>query len=374
MSVFELAQCLPRLKRIGLVRVRPSHRTISSLALHALVLTALTQKTGYKYHRSISLHPGRTHISRTHPSLILRQHIRRRNPLALTTFTPTDSPQPDRRTRVSENRFASLVSSATQSEFFFYHSLRHTHTEPDSNVTGFEKDFNAHQRQAFCVYSGKGVSELRYYLAALYTQITANTRTRVNSASATDDDLGHNITITAAPIGPNLAVFNSMPDTRTMAAAMAAARQQANPQLFTRRRLPKLSLADFLATEPGRDLEGERRFNRALTLSRTMMITAPAGAAPVPSTSAALIEAPSTSGLMSPIPLPLDAVEVDEEDQPPRPIWRRRSDVDIGGGGGGETNALAEAGSSSSHRHLEIPDRGQSVSPMEISDDERPPP
>ncbi|POW15713.1 hypothetical protein PSTT_01905 [Puccinia striiformis] len=100
------------------------------------------------------------------------------------------------------------------------------------------KDFNAHQRQAFCVYSGKGVNELRYYLAALYLSITST----------------HN----PAPIGPNLSVFNSMPDPRTMAAAMAAARQQTNPQLYglsnhNRRRelrLPerggRVALSDFL--------------------------------------------------------------------------------------------------------------------------------
>ncbi|KAI9609310.1 hypothetical protein H4Q26_007260 [Puccinia striiformis f. sp. tritici PST-130] len=42
------------------------------------------------------------------------------------------------------------------------------------------KDFNAHQRQAFCVYSGKGVNELRYYLAALYLSITStHNRSRI---------------------------------------------------------------------------------------------------------------------------------------------------------------------------------------------------
>ncbi|CAH7690086.1 expressed protein [Phakopsora pachyrhizi] len=128
------------------------------------------------------------------------------------------------------------------------------------------QDFNAHQRQAFCVYSGKGVNELRYYLAALYLSITSgNNRGRIGQPSllnngAMDDDHGNNLTLSAVPIGTNLSVFNSMPDPRTMAAAMAAARQQTNPQLYSygnRRRelrLPeragRVVLSDFLHQGP----------------------------------------------------------------------------------------------------------------------------
>ncbi|PLW37961.1 hypothetical protein PCASD_10040 [Puccinia coronata f. sp. avenae] len=215
MSVFELAQCLPRLKRIGLVRVS----NITDQSVYTLVERTSLERIHLSYCDNITV--GAIHW--------LLQRLHRLTHLSLTGVP----------------------------------AFRRTDLQAWCRAP--PKDFNAHQRQAFCVYSGKGVNELRYYLAALYLSITSsNNRGRVGQASSnnssTDEEATNNMTLSAAPIGPNLAVFNSMPDPRTMAAAMAAARQQTNPQLYglgNRRRelrLPdrsgRVALSDFLHQGP----------------------------------------------------------------------------------------------------------------------------
>ncbi|POW19540.1 hypothetical protein PSHT_04571 [Puccinia striiformis] len=201
MSVFELAQCLPRLKRIGLVRVT----NITDQSVYTLVERTSLERIHLSYCDNITV--GAIHW--------LLQRLHRLTHLSLTGVP----------------------------------AFRRTDLQAWCRAP--PKDFNAHQRQAFCVYSGKGVNELRYYLAALYLSITSTHNRR-------EDEGSNNMTLSAAPIGPNLSVFNSMPDPRTMAAAMAAARQQTNPQLYglsnhNRRRelrLPerggRVALSDFL--------------------------------------------------------------------------------------------------------------------------------
>ncbi|KAA1077128.1 SCF ubiquitin ligase complex subunit [Puccinia graminis f. sp. tritici] len=215
MSVFELAQCLPRLKRIGLVRVT----NITDQSVYTLVERTSLERIHLSYCDNITV--GAIHW--------LLQRLQRLTHLSLTGVP----------------------------------AFRRTDLQAWCRAP--PKDFNAHQRQAFCVYSGKGVSELRYYLAALYVSITSsNNRSRVGPTSSNnssiDEETTNNMTLSAAPIGPNLSVFNSMPDPRTMAAAMAAARQQTNPQLYgmgSRRRelrLPerggRVALSDFLHQGP----------------------------------------------------------------------------------------------------------------------------
>ncbi|WAQ84829.1 hypothetical protein PtA15_5A402 [Puccinia triticina] len=215
MSVFELAQCLPRLKRIGLVRVT----NITDQSVYTLVERTSLERIHLSYCDNITV--GAIHW--------LLQRLQRLTHLSLTGVP----------------------------------AFRRTDLQAWCRAP--PKDFNAHQRQAFCVYSGKGVNELRYYLAALYVSITStNNRNRVGQASSNnssiDEETPNNMTLSAAPIGPNLSVFNSMPDPRTMAAAMAAARQQTNPQLYglgNRRRelrLPerggRVALSDFLHQGP----------------------------------------------------------------------------------------------------------------------------
>lgn len=215
MSVFELAQCLPRLKRIGLVRVT----NITDQSVYTLVERTSLERIHLSYCDNITV--GAIHW--------LLQRLHRLTHLSLTGVP----------------------------------AFRRTDLQAWCRAP--PKDFNAHQRQAFCVYSGKGVNELRYYLAALYLSITSsNNRGRIGQASSNhssiDEETTNNMTLSAAPIGPNLSVFNSMPDPRTMAAAMAAARQQTNPQLYglgNRRRelrLPdrsgRVALSDFLHQGP----------------------------------------------------------------------------------------------------------------------------
>ncbi|KAI7954732.1 hypothetical protein MJO28_005132 [Puccinia striiformis f. sp. tritici] len=244
MSVFELAQCLPRLKRIGLVRVT----NITDQSVYTLVERTSLERIHLSYCDNITV--GAIHW--------LLQRLHRLTHLSLTGVP----------------------------------AFRRTDLQAWCRAP--PKDFNAHQRQAFCVYSGKGVNELRYYLAALYLSITStHNRSRIggigtssNNSSIGEDEGSNNMTLSAAPIGPNLSVFNSMPDPRTMAAAMAAARQQTNPQLYglsnhNRRRelrLPerggRVALSDFLH-QGGSHNHGPSTVNSAIISDNGTLLSLP---------------------------------------------------------------------------------------------------
>ncbi|KAG0145452.1 hypothetical protein CROQUDRAFT_93816 [Cronartium quercuum f. sp. fusiforme G11] len=326
MSVFELAQCLPRLKRIGLVRVT----NITDQSVYTLVERTSLERIHLSYCDNISV--GAIHW--------LLQRLHRLTHLSLTGVP----------------------------------AFRRTDLQAWCRAP--PKDFNAHQRQAFCVYSGKGVNELRFYLAALYTSITAATSSSSSSVSATSSNTSTHprpATTDDPSPAPNLAVFNSMPDPHTMAAAMAAARQQANPPR-TSFKLPerrRLHFADFLELEArGHNFEPEQIYNRALTIARQQFLT------PVPDIPGQprryIYNPPSNNSTTS---SNTQTNEMIAEEV--RTITRRRSDLEqqlqldsnsVGGvasgsGGGGGGGGL-----------LEVPDRRQSASPMDISDDERPPP
>ncbi|KAH9819551.1 hypothetical protein DFH28DRAFT_28253 [Melampsora americana] len=350
MSVFELAQCLPRLKRIGLVRVT----NITDQSVFTLVDRTSLERIHLSYCDNISV--GAIHW--------LLQRLHRLTHLSLTGVP----------------------------------AFRRTDLQAWCRAP--PKDFNAHQRQAFCVYSGKGVNELRYYLAALYNSITNNqnqnrNRFDTSTSPATTPNLADDIN---APIGPNLAVFNSMPDPRTMATAMNTARQQANPHRPFR--LPprnRIEFTEFLmdAGTP-HDQHARRVYNQALVIA-TQQMTATQSNLRNGSTQQDSLTLPpiigssrgNHNGLRSPIPLfnqhdddhhhphlaGDDGREVEEEI---RRISRRRSDLEQqvhhSHHHHHESN-VSETSMGNNHLGLlSVPDREQSVSPMEISDDERPPP
>lgn len=117
MSVFELATNLPRLKRIGLVRVS----NLTDQAIYALFARPSLERIHLSYCENVT-------IQAIHDLL---QHLPRLTHLSLTgvpAFRRTDLQTWCR-------------------------------TPP--------RDFNSHQRQSFCVYSGKGVQELRRYLRSM---------------------------------------------------------------------------------------------------------------------------------------------------------------------------------------------------------------
>lgn len=349
MSVFELAQCLPRLKRIGLVRVT----NITDQSVFTLVDRTSLERIHLSYCDNISV--GAIHW--------LLQRLHRLTHLSLTGVP----------------------------------AFRRTDLQAWCRAP--PKDFNAHQRQAFCVYSGKGVNELRFYLAALYNSISSiQERNRNRFDTSTPPAITPNLTDETNPIGPNLAVFNSMPDPRTMAAAMQTARQQANPhrpfRLPSRNGLAA-SLGEFLAeTGTPHDRQARRVYNEAMSIARQQMIASTSNnrIGPTHQDLLALPAVGSSSGtqngLRSPIPLfnhsNSNTVETEggrEAEEEIRRISRRRSDLEQQvhlhhhhHHHHHESN-VSETSMGNNHLGLlSVPDREQSVSPMEISDDERPPP
>ncbi|ORY61188.1 hypothetical protein BCR35DRAFT_270801, partial [Leucosporidium creatinivorum] len=122
MSVFELATNLPRLKRIGLVRVA----NITDQAIYAL-------------HARTSLE--RIHLSYCENISVLAVHELLARLPRLTHLSLTGVPA------------------------FRRPDLQMWCRQPP-------RDFNSHQRATFCVYSGKGVHELRKALRTMFTEMT----------------------------------------------------------------------------------------------------------------------------------------------------------------------------------------------------------
>ena len=117
LSVFELAANLPRLKRIGLVRVA----NLTDQAIFALAERTTLERIHLSYCENVSV----TAVQ------FLLGHLRRLNHLSLTGVPQFRRPD-----------------------------LQHFCRPPP-------KEFNTHQRSTFCVYSGKGVQELRKHLESM---------------------------------------------------------------------------------------------------------------------------------------------------------------------------------------------------------------
>ncbi|CEQ39347.1 SPOSA6832_00848, partial [Sporobolomyces salmonicolor] len=117
MSVFELAANLPRLKRIGLVRVT----NITDEALYSLFSRTSLERIHLSYCDNLTV--GAVHE--------LLQHLPRLTHLSLTGVSA------------------------------FRKKALQVFCRPPP------KDFNDHQRRSFCVFSGRGVQELRKYLRTL---------------------------------------------------------------------------------------------------------------------------------------------------------------------------------------------------------------
>ncbi|KAK4052080.1 SCF ubiquitin ligase complex subunit [Microbotryomycetes sp. JL201] len=124
MSVFELAANLPRLKRIGLVRVA----NITDQAIYALHVRTSLERIHLSYCENIT-------VLAIHELL---QKLTRLTHLSLTGVPAFRRPDLQTWCRMPP------------------------------------REFNSHQRATFCVYSGKGVHELRRFLRTLYNDDALN--------------------------------------------------------------------------------------------------------------------------------------------------------------------------------------------------------
>ncbi|KAM0787982.1 hypothetical protein ACM66B_006184 [Microbotryomycetes sp. NB124-2] len=120
MSVFELAANLPRLKRIGLVRVA----NITDQAIYALHVRTSLERIHLSYCENIT-------VLAIHELL---QKLNRLTHLSLTGVPAFRRPDLQTWCRMPP------------------------------------REFNSHQRATFCVYSGKGVHELRRFLRTMYAE------------------------------------------------------------------------------------------------------------------------------------------------------------------------------------------------------------
>lgn len=140
MSVFELAG-LQKLRRIGLVRVN----NLTDQAIYSLA----------ERHSTLE----RIHLSYCDQITVMAIHFLLQKLLKLTHLSLTGVPA-FRRPELQQFCRDPPPVRATQ------------RNGPPNLIDHLLQDFNNSQRQAFCVYSGKGVSELREFLAELFNTIT----------------------------------------------------------------------------------------------------------------------------------------------------------------------------------------------------------
>lgn len=137
--MFELASNLPRLKRIGLVRV--SSCTNRCLLLCSVLISSRSFQVSNLTDQAIFALAERTTLERIHLSYCENVSV------SAVQFLLS---------RLSRLNHLSLTGVPA----FRRADLQHFCRPPP-------KDFNPHQRSTFCVYSGKGVHELRKHLMAL---------------------------------------------------------------------------------------------------------------------------------------------------------------------------------------------------------------
>ena len=165
LSVLELAS-LPKLRRVGLVRLP----NLTDNAVFALgEKHAGLERIHLSYCDNIS-------VAAIH---FLLQRLHKLTHLSLTGITQF---------RRKDLRAFCRLPPKVCSGFLIPSDLAHSNR-------GFLQEFNQHQRMAFCVYSGKGVSELRKYLHNLATRAMDGDREQV-----LEDDT-HTIHPNSFPVG-----------------------------------------------------------------------------------------------------------------------------------------------------------------------------
>jgi F-box and leucine-rich repeat protein GRR1 len=145
LSVFELSN-LPKLRRIGLVRV-------SNITDEAIYTLANRHATLERIHLSYC---DQISVMAIH---FLLQKLHKLTHLSLTGIPAFRKPELQKFCRPPPS--VCLFPRDTFNTFLYF----------------FHKDFNMSQRATFCVYSGKGVSNLRTFLTELFDQMTEELNT-----------------------------------------------------------------------------------------------------------------------------------------------------------------------------------------------------
>ncbi|KAK4050554.1 SCF ubiquitin ligase complex subunit [Microbotryomycetes sp. JL221] len=152
MSVFELASNLPRLKRIGLVRVA----NITDQAIYALHVRTSLERIHLSYCENIT-------VLAIHELL---QRLTRLTHLSLTGVPAFRRPDLQTWCRMPP------------------------------------REFNSHQRATFCVYSGKGVHELRRYLRTMFAEQGAAEEAHLAVRNGNGRPVARNLGLSIPPHNP----------------------------------------------------------------------------------------------------------------------------------------------------------------------------
>jgi F-box and leucine-rich repeat protein GRR1 len=156
MSVFELS-ALPKLRRVGLVRVN----NLTDEAIYSLA----------ERHASLE----RIHLSYCDQISVMAIHFLLQKLHKLTHLSLTGVPafrQPELQQFCREPPRVRVVSTSSS----------------PTNLNGGLQEFNSTQQLSFCVYSGKGVSQLRAFLTELFDHITELNGTDDTEYEDDDDD------------------------------------------------------------------------------------------------------------------------------------------------------------------------------------------